>query len=140
MPERQETHKVQSHETQHREAIDKLDAREQAQTIVAIDDNAAHGAEQKARRCPTETENTQCPSRPGDLIGKPIERHLTDELTDRRDQIALPKKRVVLVQQRTKDADRNTPVESRLCEATESYIPLSGSLTTASVPRLNFFA
>ena len=39
-----------------------------------------------------------------------------DELTDRRDQIARPEKRVVLVQQRSKDANRNTPVESSFCE------------------------
>ena len=97
-----------------RETESRADAREQAQTIVAIDDNAAHGAEQKARRCLTETENTQCPNRPGDLIGKPIERDLTDKLTDRRDQIARPKKRVVLVQQRSKDGNRNAPVESTL--------------------------
>jgi hypothetical protein len=44
------------------------------------------------------------------------------------------------MQQRSKDANRNTPVESSFCEAMEFHIPPGGSLTRASFTRVDFFA
>jgi hypothetical protein len=118
VPEFQPAHKKEANESKHRKAAEKLNGREQPQSVVAVDNHPSRSTEQEARRRLAETENTECPSRAGDFVSEPIKRYFAHELTDRRDQIAGPEERIILMPKRLKDANETAPSkeDSQLAE------------------------
>jgi hypothetical protein len=82
MPESQQAGEIEKDHHENRRGAQKLDYREQAQAIIAVDNHAADKAEHQAWTRFAEAQNAQGHSRARHLISEPIKRNLPDKLAD----------------------------------------------------------